>query len=157
MKLPSPCVIAMLLAGGLPAAAAEPMNSSSASAMASVREAEIGFAAAFADRDLEGFAAFIHPEAVFAGRDGPLVGREAVLSVWSRYFDTATAPFSWEPERVLVNAKGTLASTSGPVRDPEGRHVGAFASTWQKQADGSWQVVFDTSPSCPPPAAAGED
>lgn len=119
-----------------------------------LRLAELAFAAAFAERDLERFAGFLHPDAVFAGRDGPLQGKQAVLAVWSRYFEVPSAPFSWAPERVLVNAAGTLGSTTGPVRDPQGRHVGSFASTWQKQRDGSWLVVLDTSPSCPPVPAA---
>jgi len=121
-----------------------------------LRLAELAFADAFADRDLERFAAFIHPDAVFAGAEGPLQGKEAVLAVWSRYFEAAAAPFSWAPERVLVNAAGTLGSTTGPVRDPQCRHVGAFASTWQKQRDGTWLVVLDTSPSCPPMPSADD-
>lgn len=116
-----------------------------------VRAAEQAFADAFAARDLERFASFIQQDAVFAGAAGPLEGKEAVLAVWRRYLEPAEPPFSWAPARVLVSADGTMGSTTGPVRDAQGHWVGAFASTWMKQADGRWQVVFDISPSCPPP------
>lgn len=115
-----------------------------------VRAAEQAFADAFAARDLDRFAAFIHPTAVFSGRDGPLQGKEQVLAVWSRYFESDTRPFSWMPETVLASADGRMASTTGPVKDSSGTWVGAFASTWMRQSDGSWQVVFDISPACPP-------
>lgn len=116
-----------------------------------LRAAEQAFADAFAARDIDRFASFINHDAVFTGREGPLEGKEAVLAVWRDYLERPEPPFSWSPERVLVSRDGTMGSTTGPVRDPAGRWVGAFASTWMRQPDGSWQVVFDISPSCPPP------
>jgi len=121
-----------------------------------VRAAEQAFADAFAARDLTRFAAFIHEDAVFTGRDGPLEGREGVLAVWRRYLEPAEAPFSWAPERVLVSPDGSMGTTTGPVRDARGCWIGAFSSTWMKQPDGTWQVVFDISPSCPPPRTCDE-
>ncbi|MDZ7644338.1 MAG: nuclear transport factor 2 family protein [Woeseiaceae bacterium] len=132
-----------------PAQAEQPQ--SAADAAAEVRAAEQAFADAFASRDLDRFASFIHADAVFTGRDGNLQGREAVMAVWGRFFESDEAPFSWAPERVLASSDGNMGATTGPVRDRDGRHVGAFASTWARQEDGSWQVVFDVSPSCPPP------
>jgi len=38
--------------------------------------------------------------------------------------------------------------TSGPVYDPNGQRIGTFNSIWQKQKDGSWQIIFDKG--CPP-------
>lgn len=58
------------------------------------------------------------------------------------------APFSWDPETVVVLASGTLALSSGPVRNPAGERVGAFNSVWRRQADGRWRIVFDKG--CPP-------
>jgi len=38
---------------------------------------------------------------------------------------------------------GTLALSSGPVKDPQGNVVGIFNSIWRLEADGRWRVVFD--------------
>ena len=53
------------------------------------------------------------------------------------------APFSWGPDRVAVNAAGTIGETAGPVYDADGHHIGNFNSVWVKQADGTWKVLFD--------------
>ena len=45
---------------------------------------------------------------------------------------------------------GTLATTSGPVRNPKGEVTGRFNSVWRLESDGRWRVVFDRgSPVCP--------
>jgi ketosteroid isomerase-like protein len=45
---------------------------------------------------------------------------------------------------------GTLAATSGPVRNPKGEVTGRFNSVWRLESDGRWRVVFDRgSPVCP--------
>ena len=59
------------------------------------------------------------------------------------------APFSWRPEVVQVLDSGTLALTSGPVRDPTGRRTGTFNSIWRREPNDQWRVVFDKG--CPPP------
>ena len=38
---------------------------------------------------------------------------------------------------------GTLALTSGPVFDPQGKQIGMFNSIWRLEPDGRWRVVFD--------------
>ena len=53
------------------------------------------------------------------------------------------APFSWEPEQVQVLDSGTLALSSGPVRNPEGKTVATFTSIWRLEAPGVWRIVFD--------------
>ena len=108
--------------------------------------AESSFAATMANRDLEAFAAFIAPEAVFFG-ETPLRGRDAVVAAWQRFFDGADAPFSWRPETVEVLPSGTLALTSGPVYDRSGTRTNTFTSIWRLDPDGRWRVIFDKG--CP--------
>lgn len=112
-----------------------------------VRRAEAAFAGTMAARDFAAFATYIAEEAIFFGRSGPLRGKAAVLEGWRPFFAGATAPFSWHPEVVEVLESGTLALSSGPVRDPTGRLVGTFNSVWRKGPDGRWLVVFDKG--CP--------
>lgn len=118
-----------------------------------VRAAEIAFARAFADRDAGKFFSFILDDATFLGPAGTLPGKAEVTRVWSEYFKPAVAPFRWAPERVVVNAAGTLGQSMGPVHDAAGKQIGNFSSVWVKQADGSWKVLFD-GPGSPPPCPA---
>ncbi len=105
--------------------------------------AERAFAASMADRDFEAFASFISVDAVFLNGGNPLRGRAAILEHWSRHFAEGTpAPFSWEPELAEVSGDGTLGTTNGPVRNPEGRIVARFYSTWRIE-QGQWRIVFD--------------
>ena len=46
---------------------------------------------------------------------------------------------------------GTLAITSGPVRDPKGTVFATFTSIWRLEEGGKWRVIFDKgNPVCPP-------
>ncbi len=107
-----------------------------------VRARETAFAKTMADRDLAAFGTFLAGEAVFFGAQ-PLRGRERVVAVWSRFFEGPAAPFSWTPDTVEVLASGTLALTSGPVTDADGKPAGRFNSVWRRETDGVWRVVFD--------------
>jgi uncharacterized protein (TIGR02246 family) len=120
---------------------------------AQVAAAERAFAKTMADRDLDAFAQFVSEEALFFGGAGqPTRGRAAVVAAWTVYFEGAQAPFSWEPDQVEVLASGTLALSTGPVRDPAGKVVSRFSSIWRLDHDGRWRVVFDKgSPVCAPP------
>jgi hypothetical protein len=72
-----------------------------------------------------------------------------VVASWKGLFEGAQAPFSWEPDIVEVLDPATLALSSGPVRDREGKRIGTFNSIWRRERDGPWRVVFDKGCSCP--------
>jgi ketosteroid isomerase-like protein len=108
-----------------------------------VTDAEMGFARTMADRNHRAFLGFVAAEAVFLNGGKPLVGREAVGKHWQRFFAGPTAPFSWQPDLVVVLASGTLAQSVGPVANPSGKVVARFYSTWRRERDGHWRVVFD--------------
>lgn len=109
--------------------------------------AESTFAHSMAVRDVGAFASLVSTEAVFMGRRGALEGKDTIVAVWRPFFTDSVAPFSWYPEVVQVLASGTLALTSGPVRDPSGKQTGTFTSIWRRDADGHWRIVFDKG--CP--------
>lgn len=112
-----------------------------------VRAAEQAFARSMAQRDLAAFGSYVGAEALFFSRRGVLRGKSAVLDGWKAFFDSAAAPFSWQPETVEVLDSGTLGLSSGPVFDPTGKRVGTFNSIWRRDADGHWRVIFDKG--CP--------
>jgi pimeloyl-ACP methyl ester carboxylesterase/ketosteroid isomerase-like protein len=116
-----------------------------AGATEDVRQTELAFAKAFADRDKARFFSFVLEDATFLSAGRTLEGKQKVVAGWSPFFDGPQAPFAWAPDRVTVSADGTLGLSSGPVFDPDGNHVGSFMSTWRKQSDGTWKIVFDGS------------
>jgi proline iminopeptidase len=114
-----------------------------------VRNAEIAFAKAFADRDAAKFFAMVAPDANFIGGLRTLRGKEAVVNGWSRLLSAPRAPFSWGPERVEVTGDGKLGLSTGPIYDANGMYVGDYSSIWQKQAGGAWKIIFDGPGSAP--------
>lgn len=108
-----------------------------------VRASEKAFAKTMADRDLKAFGTYVSKETLFFGGKGPLRGRDTVVEVWTRFFEGPAAPFSWEPETVEVLDSGTLALSSGPVHDPDGKLINTFSSIWRLEKDGRWRVIFD--------------
>ena len=105
--------------------------------------AERAFAKSMADRDASTFAKHVSDEAIFFNGTGVLRGKKEVLAAWSRFFEGKTAPFSWEPDRVEVLQSGTLALSTGLVRDPKGKVISRFNSIWRQEARGQWKIVFD--------------
>jgi ketosteroid isomerase-like protein len=114
--------------------------------------AERSFARSMAERDAAAFARHLDDEAVFFGGGQVLRGKAAVTAGWQPFYEGKDAPFSWEPDAVEVLASGTLALSTGPVRDPQGQVIARFNSIWRRAADGRWLVVFDKGgPPDPPP------
>ncbi len=121
---------------------------------ASLREevlaTERAFAKTMADRDHAAFTRFLAAETVFFSGETPLRGADAVAAWWKKYYEGKDAPFSWEPEQVEVLDSGTLALSTGPVRDPSGKVTGTFTSIWRREGPGTWRIVFDKgNPVCP--------
>jgi uncharacterized protein (TIGR02246 family) len=109
-----------------------------------VADTERAFARSMADRDHAAFTALLSEQAVFFGGGGQVLrGKAAVAAGWKAFFDGAQAPFSWEPDQVQVLADGTLALSTGPVRDPGGKLIARFNSIWRQEAPGQWRIVFD--------------
>ena len=133
------CLLLLVLA--LPASAADRAEE--------VRATEIAFAKAFADRDAKKFFSYLADDAQFLGRRNTMRGKQEVIAGWSEFFKPAVAPFRWQPERVVTNAAGDLGFSSGPVFDEAGVQIGTFTSTWVRQPDGSWKILFDGGSACP--------
>jgi ketosteroid isomerase-like protein len=133
-------VVAALVAG----CAAVPADLRRGSAREDVAATERAFAATMAARDHAAFTAFLAPDAVFVSGTRTLRGRSEVAAAWRRFYDAPDAPFSWEPETVEVLDSGTLALSTGPVRDPRGRLIARFTSIWRLEGPGTWRIVFDS-------------
>lgn len=123
--------------------AAGPPRPDNAALSRQVAATERAFALTMAARDHAAFASFLSSETVFFSGDKVLRGSKQVADTWARYYAGPQAPFSWEPERVEVLDSGTLALSSGPVHDPQGRLIGTFNSIWRLEAPGKWRIIFD--------------
>jgi ketosteroid isomerase-like protein len=108
-----------------------------------VMATERAFAKSMADRDHAAFSAFLSEEAVFFTAATPLRGKQQVADFWKRYYEKPEAPFAWEPETVEVLDSGTLALSSGPVRNARGEQIATFTSIWRLEPPGIWRIVFD--------------
>lgn len=84
----------------------------------------------------------IAEDAVFINGGKPLRGRGQIIQFWSGYFKDPKPPFAWQPAIAEVAASGTLGYTEGPVTSGE-TVIARFYSTWHRQFDGRWLVVFD--------------
>nr|KJZ08368.1 hypothetical protein TW77_12645 [Pseudoalteromonas rubra] len=113
--------------------------------------AELAFAKTMADRDHQAFTEFLAVDAVFMGGGNKVNrGKQMVSDSWAKLFDSPKAPFAWKPERVEVLDNGTLALSTGPVWDDQGRFH-TYTSIWRKEANGRWKVIFDKGDRyCPP-------
>jgi ketosteroid isomerase-like protein len=123
-----------------------------ASLQRQVMETERAFARSMADRDHAAFTSFLADEAIFFSGDSALRGKAAVAAAWRPFFEGAAPPFSWEPDQVQVLESGSLALSTGPVLNAEGKVIGRFNSIWRRDAADMWRIVFDKgSPVCASP------
>ena len=135
---------ALLLASPVAAQASRP---DLAALAAQVREAERAFAQSMANRDHATFVSMLADEAIFFGAPTVQRGKSAIAVAWKPFYDAPAAPFSWEPLEVEVLESGTLAISSGPVRDPSGKRTGTFNSIWRLESPGVWKIIVDKG--CP--------
>ncbi len=142
------CLLALAL---LPAACAVTTMPEIGALQRQVFDAERSFARSMADRDHAAFTGWLSQQAVFFGGGQVLRGKAAVAAGWKSYFESAAAPFSWEPDQVEVLADGGLALSTGPVRNPAGLVIARFNSIWRQEAPGVWRVVFDKGQPPDPP------
>ncbi|MEO8592977.1 MAG: nuclear transport factor 2 family protein [Candidatus Solibacter sp.] len=143
---PTLCALLLTLAAR---AGAQAPTATNAELKEQVRQTEIAFAKTLADRDVAAFAGFLAKDTVFMSGGHATHGSQAVVERWKAFFEGKAPPFSWAPEFVEVVDSGTLAMSSGPVRDPSGKRTGTFNSVWRREADGKWKIVLDNGcPAC---------
>ncbi len=68
----------------------------------------------------------------------------------SNDWDDPTYSLTWEPKRAELFKSGKMGNTSGRWtyhgKNEKGEKVtlqGDYLTVWQKQADGSWKVIYD--------------
>lgn len=125
---------------------------------------ERSFAASVVHHDAKAFADHVHAKAAFdAGSPDPLHGRDAVVDGWKDIIDGSQIKLGWSPGIVTIGGDGNLAISRGPswIEDlrPNPKQqfrIGEFISTWIKDADGQWRVLFDGGAGPMHPATADD-
>ena len=143
MRIIIPAALLSLLLLGCAAAPPAPEPVDRTALQHQVMDTERAFAKTMADRDHAAFTSFLSSETVFFGSSRVLHGKQEVADAWQRFYDKPAAPFSWEPAQVEVLDSGTLALSTGPVHDPQGKLIATFNSIWRLEAPGVWRIVFD--------------
>ena len=111
--------------------------------------AETGFSRAAEARDRAAFLGFVDPDARFL--TGSVArGHEESAAAWDSLLAPGGPSIRWRPATVEVSADGLLAISRGPYRtvsmDAAGIRQetwGHFTSTWRRNEDGDWRVLFD--------------
>jgi ketosteroid isomerase-like protein len=136
------CLVAVLPMVSGCAISDSPRRGPVAGAEDAVRNTELAFAKAMADRNYNAFVRYLSGDAIFFG-DGKIQhGAAEVSAAWKPLFRDSRAPFSWAPDHVEVLASGDLAISTGPVV-VNGKVVGRFNSIWRLEAPHTWRIVFD--------------
>ena len=124
-------------------------------AAAAIMQADRDFNQSVATRDKKKFLSLISQTAVFVG-DGPLTGHNEILKGWGAFFDPSGPTLTWEPTRAEVLVGGDIGVTIGSwtrrTKAPDGKTSearGQYVTTWQKQKDGAWKVVYDIGSTAP--------
>lgn len=130
----------------------------------SLMEADRAFAAATAQRGLEGWLAAYDSTGIQMEPDVPFTpGIGAVRAIMTPAFADTSFHITWEPTMAFASAAGDLGYTLGTWRSAsrsasgsEAVHTGKYVTIWRRQADGGWKVVFDGgNPDASPSPGAG--
>lgn len=108
------------------------------------------FNAATQARGVDGWVSYFASNGSMVRPKGPITGHDAIRAAMAPSFADPDFSLTWEPEMVRLTLGGRIGYTQGRYRmthkGPDGKRVestGAYVSVWQKQSDGSWQVVAD--------------
>ncbi len=126
-----------------------------AGAAVAIRNADLAFARATAERGVDGWVGYFADSGVMVIPGRNVVGRSAIRELMAPELADTTEAFTWRPVSVEVSSSGNLGysigrwdrtprlATGGPARH------GSYVTIWRKQGDGTWKVVLDIGNSDP--------
>ena len=159
-KMTMACALAVISASAH--AADTPKEARMSKTECEVWNRELSFSRSVEQHDAAAFANHVQEGAVFAaGTAAPQRGRSAVLEHWKEIIEGRKFALHWHPGYVSIGGDPGIALSSGPAWiedfDPKTTQrysISRFTSTWIKDRDGQWRVLFDGSGAPPKPATA---
>jgi len=117
-----------------------------------LKQADLAFARATAERRLEGFSSFLAEDVMSIRPNTPVVqGRKALADRWATMLNDPATSITWQPLEAVISDAGDMGFTVGSYEvaksGPQGRSVagtGKYITIWKKQPDGSWKVAYDS-------------
>jgi ketosteroid isomerase-like protein len=120
-----------------------------AGAAMAIRNADLAFAKATAERGVDGWVSYFADSGVMVIPGRNVVGRSAIRDLMAPELGDTTVSLTWRPVSVEVSPGGDVGYTIG--RWDRTSHVdasapvrhGSYVTIWRKQGDGTWKVVLD--------------
>ncbi len=116
---------------------------------ANLLQADRDFNKATTEKGLEGWMQYMADDVILL-RGKPVFGKDAVRSTLKSDWDEPGYSLTWEPKRAELFKSGKMGNTSGRWtyrgKNDKGENItlhGDYLTVWQKQADGSWKVIYD--------------
>jgi uncharacterized protein (TIGR02246 family) len=145
----------VILVNAVPSAIVHAQIIDTKAAAAAIMQADRELNQSVATRDKKKFLSLVSESAVFVG-NGPMRGHDEILEGWAAFFDPNGPTLSWEPTVAQVLVGGDVGVTIGSwvrrTKAADGKTAearGQYVTTWQKQKDGAWKVVYDIGSTAP--------
>ncbi len=145
---PTSGVAAIALGLGLAACAGK---QNGAGAAEGIRNADLAFAKATAERGVEGWTSWFADSGVMVIPGRTVVGRAAIRELMAPELGDTTVALTWKPVSVEVSPGGNMGYSigrwdrtprAGAPAGAAARH-GSYVTIWRKQGDGTWKAVLD--------------
>jgi ketosteroid isomerase-like protein len=125
-----------------------------------LRDADLAFAKATAERRLDGFMEYLAADAAILQDGKTITGTQSLRAFYEPLFANKDFSSSWTPTKAEASKDGTLGYTYGDYEARRGEKTsrGMYLTVWRKEA-GKWKVIMDTgsSPAQQPKEAKSPD
>ena len=147
-----PFLVLLLAACAAPSSEARSTDTANVAQLReSVMQADLDFAADFAQRRTEGWVSWFDTGGVQVAPSGETPrGHAAVRAHMQKEFADSAMILAWRPVMAEISNDGSMAHTIGTwdfhVRGKDSAATagtGHYLTVWRRQADGSWKVLAD--------------
>jgi ketosteroid isomerase-like protein len=109
-----------------------------------LRDADLAFAKATAERRIEGWMEFFADDAAIIREGKVLSGKQSIREFYTQVFANKDFTLTWVPTKAEVSKDGTLGYTYGDAEAKVGAQVsrGMYVTVWRR-VGGKWKVVLD--------------
>ena len=125
-----------------------------------LRDADLAFAKATAERRLDGWMEYFAADAAILQDGKTITGTQSLRAYYEPLFANKNFSLSWTPTKAEASKDGTLGYTYGDYEARRGEKTsrGMYLTIWRKEA-GKWMVIMDTgsSPAQQPKEAKSPD